>query len=199
VSDDASTTGGDSILQDADHSRRGFLARGMALLAAFALRLPMPKPLPVAAGTKVEGYPIRFGWIPAGYKHVHTFAGLPEGFGTGDSEVALLFGHSGYKHGAGALFVFVADGQTDPQSLGATAGHAPELIALTTGQGLTTIGYYQAGSTWWHGSEQVWDTTSFHSLTTTLGGVTIGIRGHLQGPAGRRELVRIIESIEILA
>ncbi len=136
-------------------------------------------------------------YLPPGYRFVTQYLGRPDGFRGGDSEIALWYMNPIDPH-AFARPISIYQAPHPQQSYLVTTEHRQgAAMPLVMQSGQTVAAQYHDG--WWAlsttGHSVSWTTNDVHSLTFTLGNLTVGLRAFREAGIDRTQLLHMAASL----
>lgn len=198
----------DQTMERAQQPRRTFLKRLAAALGGLVIRRvsgPVLESSAVLSGTAILGeafthttaeYPIPR-YVPEGYRLVTQYTDRLDGFGGGKSEITLWYMNPTNPLAAVRPLSIYLSPTPKRRALSATEQHGGTPVMLRMPSGRAIVAEYHDG--WWipqsRSPQPAWNNTDAHSLTFTLGTLTVGVRGFRLAGVSQEDLIRVASSL----
>lgn len=180
--------------------RRGFLKRAAAVVAGSVVaRFGTGAAIGAAGAVASAGLANAAGrnltptYVPSGFRLTMRDSGRADGF-RGTDETAWIF-HKANNSLAYNRPLLVFQTSQPRRALSATAGRRGTTMRLSLTSGQAAQAEYHDG--WWRLSDDgsgklIWDASDVHSVTLSVDGITVGVRGSRAVGVSREELFHIV-------
>ncbi len=184
--------------------RRTFLRRFAASLGGLfawrAFNAPIGASIAATQPTTTPDIPgyLAPRYLPADYQYITRYTDRLDGFGGGSEEVALWYTNPKNPLAFARPLAIYQTPAPRRAGFATTAQRLATTVTLLAASGKAIAAKYHDGcwiSPVGHPQPLAWDTNDVHSLTFTLGNLTIGLRGSRVAGVTKDELIRVASSL----